>query len=81
VPACTEPELLRVVQWCMQPLADRPLACEVLTYLKAHTVFSTDGRVRWRSDTPDPMQVGRIAMKIMVRSRLSVENFFGTCSP
>jgi Protein kinase domain len=69
-----EPELLRVVQWCMLPLADRPLACEVLAYLKAHTVFTNDGRVRWHSDTPDPMQVGRIAMNIMVRSRLSVEN-------
>jgi serine/threonine protein kinase len=65
-----EPELLRVLQWCMLPLAARPLPCEVLAYLKAHTASAADGSVRWHSDTPDPQHVERVDMNIMVSSRL-----------
>jgi serine/threonine protein kinase len=71
-----EPELLRVVQWCMRPLAHRPLPCEVLAYLKAHTVLTNDGTVQWHSNTPDPVHVERISMNIMVRSRRCFEIFY-----
>jgi serine/threonine protein kinase len=65
-----EEQLLRVLQWCMLPQPVRPLPCEVLAYLKAHTASAADGSMRWYSDTPDPQHVERVDMNIMVSFRL-----------
>jgi serine/threonine protein kinase len=64
-----EAQLLRVLQWCLLPVAARPLPCEVLAHLRAHTELTARGDARWRSDTPDPIHPERTSKIFMVRKR------------